>query len=254
MKMRFLIVLVFLSSSLFAEESFQCLENPHSSLTEFIEANQAASDMPKATFSYELSSACVYKVITEVQIPNNRPLSEFMEKVTNPAVNLASSDREKIINTKVTPEGNGFKQVITAKKKGFSVDILSNCEYSKKTSSEMVYECKVNPTKTTFKTFKLFEFNETVISCKVLSQEMKSCTFKTTGKAKSIPFVGNSCKLASPGAADTFEASYRLAHYLTHGDVRNVHRGDEAVSRFYQRSKDHPQIGKTSFTLKEEVH
>jgi hypothetical protein len=248
-----LILLVPFNAS--ASQSLSCEVDQFQALKEFIENVQSVSEFPHMKMSYSLSADCVYTLTSEVEISDDNSLKDFMiNKIINPKMTI-ESNRDRVLDNTVTEQkSGGYKQVTTVKKDGLSVDIESSCKFLKKFSDEISYECRVNPSKSKFKgIFKLFDSNLTLISCKPGLEGIKKCIFKTIGKANSIPLIGNSCDLASAGAAETFESIYRLSHYITHGNVANINRGKEAIDRFYSKAQKHPDNGKKSIKITEIV-
>lgn len=227
-----------------------CEEDPLKDMLEITEYKESGLEM---SFDYSLSKDCTYTVSSEVSIPNSESLDQFMKRLLDPAVNLASADRSKVTDMKVTPSGPEFKQIATAKKNGIKAEIISTCKFTAKTDHQAIYVCKTNVDQSKTKgiaSFKLFDRNETMISCQ--SGNPKKCRFITVGKAKSL-LTKSSCDLAAPGATETFETTYRLAHYLTYGNVNNIKAGKDVVDRFYLKAKDHTSIGKTNFSLKDDL-
>ncbi len=211
------------------------------------------SDGLKMSFDYSLDKDCNYTVSSDVIIPNSDSLDDFMKKLLDPATNLASADKSKVSDIKVTPEGSEFKQVAIAKKNGIRAEIISACKFTVKSSSLASYNCKTNVEASKTKglaSFRLFEKNETTVICQ--SGTPKKCKFTTSGKAKSI-LTKSSCDLAAPGAAETFESTYRLAHYMVHGNVNNIKKGKDVVDRFYTKAKGHSSIGKAAFSINDNL-
>lgn len=239
-----------------ATEEISCEYEPFPELQQLAEYAQDSSDFPRMKMSYTLNKECQYTVVSTVEIPNTDSLQSFMNKVIDPKVNFASANKEMLVKQTLTREGNSYKQVAVVKKSGTTVDLISKCRYSKEASDEVIFSCDVDADKSKSRgiiSIRPFQYNSSSISCKVSSPGIKKCVFKTVGKAKSIPMVKGHCELASPGATETFDSTYRLAHYLTHGNVRNIKRGKAAVDKFYRNSKDHPQIGKSTFTIQDEI-
>lgn len=197
---------------------------------------------PEMDYRYSLSKDCSYSVQSTVVIPSDIPSAmDFMfQKVTNPRINFASADKNDVAAYTL----NGNQQVITAKKKGQKVNLYSTCTQSGN-AQQASFKCVLDVNRSKFKkiiSIQLFERNETVITCKTLNKYAKECTFRTVGKAKSIPLLGSACELAPKGAAETFSAVYRLSHYLTHGNVNDISRGDRMVSDFNRKVAANPHV------------
>lgn len=55
--------------------------------------------------------------------------------------------------------------------------------------------------------------------------------------------------MAAPGAAETLESTYRLAHYITHGNTANISKANQAILSFRKKAKDNPGNGKKLVTV-----
>lgn len=229
-----------ISSNAFAQGT--CKVDPFKDLKTSIGYLQDALCLPSAKFNFTLAPDCSYKLTTEVEIPSDDDLSDFVEqKIINPKVNFASADKTKVLKYALAPTGeNTYNQVMKVKKKGISVEVHSFCRLSGGT-----FACKVDTHKSKFKgIIPIFERNDTVITCVAKNPDMKKCTFVTSGKAKSIPFLAGACDLAAPGAAETIESTYRLAHYITHGNTNNISKANQSILAFRKKAKDNPGNGK----------
>jgi hypothetical protein len=199
--------------------------------------------LPSMKYSYTLNQDCSYRLVSEVEIPSPiEDVDDFMKsKIINPAVNLASANRAEVLAYGIAPSGPGtYNQVMQVKKKGMTTKIFSQCRLTGGT-----FACAVDATRTKFKgMFPLFVKNETTITCSNKAAGLKKCSFTTVGKAAGIPFVAGACELAAPGAAETFEQIYRLAHYITHGNVTNLNKVDQSILGFRNKAKGNPGNGK----------
>lgn len=229
-----------------------CAIDPFKDLKAQISALQDPLCLPVMKFNYTLTPDCSYRLNTEIEIPNADDLDHFMtEKIINPKVNLASADKTKILKYSLTPSGAGtFNQLMRVKKKGISVEVNSVCRLT-----GGVFACRVDTNKSKFKgILPIFERNETTITCSQKSPGLKKCSFVTAGKAKSIPFVAGACDMAAPGAAETIESTYRLAHYITHGNTNNLTKANQAILAFRKKAKDNPGNGKKIVTVSGKVN
>lgn len=254
--MKLLFTFVFLITTNLGAEVESCLTTGLESIQE--EANQLLqiSEYPKMKMSYSVDPQCRYSVISEVVIPSTiiSPEEFLRIKIMNPDVNIASADSKKVLRYDMEKEDENFRQVIRTVKNGVAVDIKSLCTKTKVFNDRASVTCKVDAGATKIKgVFKLFVDNEVTITCSNVGSGLKKCIFKTVGLANSIPLLANSCDLAAPGAAETFESTYRLAYYITHGHLGNITSGKTAVNRMYLASKNHKDLGKKQINLSEET-
>jgi hypothetical protein len=221
-----------------------------------IYAEAGVENEVKMKMKYRLDPDCRYTLVSEVTIPSTiQSAKEFISsEIMNPAINFASSDKDEVLGYQLNKATDGYEQIIKVKKNGFSTRIYSACSNLLGDEQEASFVCIVDTKKTKFKgMIKLFKENETRIECSKADTNIMKCTFRTIGRANSIPFFGDSCDLAAPGASDTFKATYRLAHYLTYGNVDSLRSGDSAISRLYLKAKDHPDRGKVKVLINEEI-
>lgn len=250
MKMTYFLVMLFVSVNLHAQQTCEIDNNKR--LDSNIDDLQAMLCIPTMRYNYTLNPDCSYDLNAEVEIPNDNPdLNAFMRSVIiNPRTNLESADRSEVLGLTMTPITNGnFSQVASVSKKGMSTKIYSNCQLISNASSATT-SCAVDTGKTKIKgLFSIFVRNNTQITCTNRSREMKLCRFRTSGKAGSIPLAPGPCTLGAAGAAETFESIYRLAHYATHGNVRNLSKMRPSIDQFRARTRDNPNNGKRAVTF-----
>ena len=181
-------------------------------LEENFEQIESAVKSPKVHARFELNKDCDFEVLTTTLVSSDKSLKDFMNQITDPAVNKASAtgNVKSYVVKKIT--GGGFEQTVVASKSIMTATIVNTCRYTTRSSSRMVYECNLKDGDG------VLDNNKTVITCANAEDGQKKCTFKTNGRAIGQIMKG-ACTLAAGGAAETVNGVQRLMEYITYGKV-----------------------------------
>jgi hypothetical protein len=254
----FYLYLAIFSTSILAMEENSCKSSQNT--FDFSDFSRIIDNLsyPKMKMKYSLSPGCEYNLESKVTFPaKGKSPVDVIRSMLEPANNLASANRDILLKQTLTSSGQSFKQVSTVTKNYVQVNVITNCNMGLVTSAEAKLNCVVdekNSKSNGMITIKPFQYNSSSTTCKpnVLDKSLVDCVFKTTGKASSLP-LKSSCSLAAGGAVETFESIYRLTHFLTHGNVKNISRGKTVVDRFYKRASTASGIGSKTIQIEENI-
>jgi hypothetical protein len=211
-------------------------------------------DYPKMKVKYTLAPDCKYTLESRVIVPaqNKSPKQMIMEYMS-PNNNLSSANRDILKNQTFVSSKKGFIQTSKVTKSLMSATVQSKCNYTLDNPKQSEIECNVLPENSKIDSWpypQIINHGTSKINCSYLSTDSNymDCKFSTIGRSNRI-LHRSACSLAAGGATESFEGIYRLSHYITHKNVRNISAAKAKIDEFYNAASSHGSIGRSEFTI-----